>query len=367
METIVLAAGADTKNSFLIARGHRLVAGPRLGDLAEIGSYLKYKAGILSCLGRRRPSVVVCDLHPGYFSTRFAQEAWGIRGRGPKGRGPQGRAPRLVGVQHHHAHIASVIQEHHLIPPVLGVCFDGTGYGVDGRLWGGEFLLIGRRGFRRLAHLKYMRMPGAERVVREPWRMVLSILGDAALPFLKGIKRADRDAVRVMLSRDIPMPLTSSAGRLFDAAAALLGLCPCAAYEAQGPMELERLCRRGVVRSYAHRSSRQEGVLVIDPRPLFTGMAADIKKRVPTDTIAARFHNAMTDIIVATVRRLSRGRGLRKVALSGGVFANRILASRARERLSDLGFRVFTNERLPVNDWNIAWGQYYVSGRSRKD
>lgn len=365
METIFLAAGADIKNSFLIARGRRLLAGPRLTDLAGLGPYLKYKAGIFSRLGRRRPTVVACDLHPGYFSTRFARETWQAKGPGFKVRGTKGRAPRLVGVQHHHAHIASVMQEHRLAPPVLGVSFDGTGYGTDGRIWGGEFLLVGRRGFRRLAHLKYWKMPGADRVVAEPWRMVLSILGDAALPFLKGIKKADRDAVQAMLAADIPMPLTSSAGRLFDAAAALLGVCTRASYEAQGPIELERLCREGVAASYAHGVSRQDGALVIDTRPVFAGMCADLKKRVPAAVIAARFHNAMADIIVATVRRLARTAGVRKVALSGGVFANRYLVSRAAQGLQDLKFSVFTNERLPVNDWNIAWGQYYVSGRSR--
>ena len=355
METIVLAAGADLKNRFLIARGRRLVAGPRLGDLAEIGPYLKYKTGILSRLGRRRPMVVACDLHPGYFSTRFAREAWTAKGHGP----------RVVGVQHHHAHIASVIQEHRLTPPVLGVSFDGTGFGTDGRIWGGEFLLVGRRGFRRLAHLKYMRMPGGERVVREPWRMVLSVLGGAALPFLKKVKKTDLRLVRAMLVTDIPMPLTSSAGRLFDAAAALLGVCAYASYEAQGPIALEGLCRDGITASYAHGCVRQDGVLVIDPRPVFTGMCADIKKKVPSAVIACKFHNAMADIIVATVRRLARGAGVRKIALSGGVFQNRYLASRVKEKLGGLRFSVFTNERLPVNDWNIAWGQYYVSGRSR--
>ncbi len=360
METILLAAGADLKNSFLIARGRRLLAGPRLGDLAELGSYLKFKTGILSRLGRRRPTVVACDLHPGYFSTRFAREAWQVRGRGPKG-----RAPRLVGVQHHHAHIASVMQEQRLAPPVLGVSFDGTGFGTDGRIWGGEFLLVGRRGFRRLAHLKYMRMPGGERVVREPWRMVLSILGGAALPFLKKVKKTDLRFVRAMLKSDVPMPLTSSAGRLFDAAAALLGVCAYASYEAQGPIELERLCRKGVTAGYAHASRRQDGMFVIDPRPVFAGMCADINEKMPIAVISAKFHNAMADIIVATVRRLARGAGLRKVALSGGVFQNRYLASRVAQRLKDLKFSVFTNERLPVNDWNIAWGQYYVSGRSR--
>jgi len=355
MATILLAAGADLKNRFLIARGRRLSAGPRLTDLAEPISYLKYKTGIRSRLGRRAPTVVACDLHPGYFSTRFAAAAWQSKGRGP----------RLVGVQHHHAHIASVMQEHRLAPPVLGVSFDGTGYGTDGRIWGGEFLLVGRRGFRRLAHLEYFRMPGAERVVAEPWRMALSILGDAALPFLKGVPKTQRDAVRALLASDFPLPLTSSAGRLFDAAAALLGVCTHASYEAQGPIEMERLCRTDVVTGYAYDIRRQGGVLVIDPRPVFTGMCADMKKRVPKAVIAAKFHNAMADIIVATVRRCARRAGLRRVALSGGVFQNRYLANAAARQFKDLKFSVFTNERLPVNDWNIAWGQYYVSGRSR--
>ena len=235
MSEIILAAGADIKNRFLIAEGRRLTPGPELGDLGTLAPYLKYKAGILSILGRRRPTVVACDLHPGYFSSRLARDAWPRIARSARhGAGPKGfTGPRLVGIQHHHAHIASVIFEHGLTPPVLGVSFDGTGYGTDGRIWGGEFLRVQRRGFRRLAHLMYMRMPGGERVVREPWRMALSVLGDAALPFLRRVKKDDLRLVRAMLKSSLPMPMTSSAGRLFDAAAALAGLCPYASFEAQ--------------------------------------------------------------------------------------------------------------------------------------
>jgi len=373
MATVLLAAGADLKNSFLIARGRRLCAGPQLTDLAEPRVYLKYKTGIRSCLGRSRPAVVACDLHPAYFSTRFVQEAWPCKARfarhGVKPRcgnvAIRGASPRIIGVQHHHAHIASVIWEHNLVPPVLGVSFDGTGYGTDGRIWGGEFLLVGRRGFRRLAYFAYQKMPGGERVVVEPWRMALSVLGEAAAPFLKKVPRRELRFVSAMLKSDIPMPLTSSAGRLFDAAAALLAVCVKASHEAQGPIALERLCRKGVAASYAHRTRRQDGVLIIDPRPVFLGMCADMKKGVPKAVISAKFHNAMADIVVATLRRLARQTGLRKVALSGGVFQNRYLASRVKEKLEDLKFSVFTNTRLPVNDGNIAWGQYYVSRRSR--
>ncbi|MGE5279789.1 MAG: hypothetical protein ACM3L6_03475 [Deltaproteobacteria bacterium] len=352
MSALILAAGADLKNRFLIAEGRRLLAGPALGDLGAPGPFLRYRRGIRARLGRRRPAVVACDLHPGYFSTRFARESW------------EGVA-RFVGVQHHHAHIASVLFEHALTGPVIGVSFDGTGYGTDGRVWGGEFLLAAGRGFRRLAHLAYLRMPGAERVVREPWRMALSVLGRSAVPFLKKVKKEDLRCVLEMLDSAVPMPLTSSAGRLFDAAAALMGVCPYASFEAEGPIALEGLCASGVEGSYGHRVGRAEGSLVVDARPVFDGMRRDLKKKVAAGVIASRFHNAMADIVVQTVRRLSRETGLRRVALSGGVFQNRYLALRARQGLEGYGVRVFTNERLPVNDGNIAWGQYYVSGRAR--
>lgn len=350
---MVLATGADIKNRFLIAGRGEFFPGPELGDLSDARHYGRFRKGVLSCLRLFRPRLIACDLHPGYFSTRLAQEI----------AASQKKPCRLIPVQHHHAHIAGTLQEHAVGSAVIGVSFDGTGYGADGRLWGSEFLLVDGGGFRRLAHFKYMKMPGADKAVAEPWRMLLSICGDRALPFLKKIKSEEKRTVLWMLSRFLHAPLTSSAGRVFDAAAALLGLCLRASYEAEGPIRLERICRPGIETGYDFTIAKDNGCLIVDPQPIFLGMLNDIKRKTEASCISAKFHNAMAETIVRTVGALSRKTGVRRVALSGGVFQNRYLRSRVIQRLNQGKFTVFTNERLPVNDLNIAWGQYYIASR----
>ena len=356
MSKTILALGADIKNRFLLARGRELFFGPCLSDLSDARNYEVFAREVRKAVKRAKPDIVSCDLHPGYFSTRLAMEykpATGSKGLRP--------------VQHHHAHIASVMFEHGLKGPVLGVSFDGTGYGTDGNIWGGEFLVVDRKGFKRAAHLKYWKMPGGDRAVAEPWRMALGILGEKGVSFLKGVPKKDKELVLAMLKKDINSPLTSSAGRLFDAAAALLGLCLYAEVEAEGPVKLELACDEGVKASYAFRSRREGGMDIIDTKGLFAGMAADLKKGRRKEEIAAKFHNSMSGIIVGTVKKISKKTGIKDVALSGGVFQNRFLASRAAEGLARAGFRVFTNKDTVVNDLNIALGQYYVSGHSGKD
>jgi hydrogenase maturation protein HypF len=350
----VLALGADIKNRILLARGNALYVGRDLGDLSEVKNFSAFKKEVAESSKIARPDIIAYDLHPNYFSSLFAKTCQ-LTG-----------APRLLPVQHHHAHIASVMQEHDLNKPVIGISFDGTGFGLDGNSWGGEFLLVDKRGLRRLAHLKYRMMPGADKVVFEPWRMALSILGREAFTCLKGIGEKEKELTLAMIEKKINTPLTSSAGRLFDAASALLGICLRAAYEAEGPIKLEELCAAKITADYPFAIVKKDSTYIIDSDEVFFKMLQDLKKKVDKEVIAAKFHNSIVEIIIQTVKRLSRSLKIKDVALSGGVFQNNYLSQRAIKRLRSLGLDVFINQHAPVNDLNISLGQYYVSCRTGK-
>ena len=350
----ILALGADIKNRFLLAKDKSIYHGPEIGDLSDVTNYEIFKRSIARAVKRTMPDTIACDLHPNYFSTRFAKEY------------TQLSKVSCKLIQHHHAHIASVMQEHNLKTPVIGVAFDGTGFGTDGNIWGGEFLLVDRKGFKRLAHLKYRPMPGAEKVIHEPWRMALSIVGKKANSLLKGIDKKDKEIVLSMVEKNINSPLTSSAGRLFDAAAALLNICTVASYEAEGPIRLEALCDKVIEGLYESKVSGKDPY-VIDTGPLFDGMLKDLKKGRDKRLIATRFHNSMAEVIVSMVKRLSRKYTIKNIALSGGVFYNRFLMHRVLEGFEKLDLNIFTNKEYNVGDLNIALGQYYVSCNTGKD
>jgi hydrogenase maturation protein HypF len=353
---IVFALGSDLKNRILFARGGSLCFGRDLGDLSRAENYELFKGQVRRVVKRIKPDIIACDLHPGYFSTTFAKE-YNLQ--------PADYDLRLI--QHHHAHIASVMQEHCLKGPLIGVAFDGTGYGEDANSWGGEFLLVNGCGFKRLAHLKYRMMPGGDKVVHEPWRMALSISGRSAVPFLRGVDKRDKSLILEMLAKNINSPMTSSAGRLFDAASALLGICAYASYEAQGPIKLEAMCDEKVKRGYGFEVTWEKGVSIVDTDGIFSGMLKDLNKGKNKRLIAAKFHNSMAEIIVVTVKKLSRDLDIKDIALSGGVFQNRILKAKAMKGLLGSRLNIFTNVTTPINDFNISLGQYYVSGCSRED
>ncbi|MFH1836889.1 MAG: hypothetical protein ABH862_02065 [Candidatus Omnitrophota bacterium] len=349
----VFAAGADIKNRSLFADKDKVYYGPDIGDLSDALNYEKYrkKSSILAQKTGIVPGIIVCDLHPNYFSTRFAKsdQIW------------FGKKHKLIRVQHHHAHIASVMYEHDLTEPVIGVSFDGTGYGTDGNIWGGEFLIVSKDGFERKGHLKYYMLPGGEKAVSEPWRMVLSILGEKGVSFLKEPKREEKRRILTMISKKINSPLTSSAGRLFDAAAALLGICEYAAYEAEGPIKLEALCGEGIEEGYSYDVLDEDECKVIDMGNVFLEMAQDIENGKNTSEIAAKFHNSMIDVIVDTVKNISRQYHIKDIALSGGVFQNYYLHEHVMKKLEQARYNVFTNKKTPINDLNISLGQYYAA------
>ncbi|NQT32653.1 MAG: carbamoyltransferase HypF, partial [Candidatus Omnitrophica bacterium] len=307
----ILAIGADLKSRFLFGKEGSLHPGPDIGDLSDVSNYERFKieTELLARDVGASPKVVVCDLHPAYFSTKFAKD----------GQSWFARDYKLVQIQHHHAHIASVMQEYALKGPVIGVSFDGTGYGTDGNIWGGEFLIVNREGFTRSAHFKYRMMPGGDRVVSEPWRMAVSVLGEEACSAITKVSGKDKDLVLAMMSKNINVPLTSSAGRLFDAAAALIGVCEYASHEAEGPIKLEAICEEDVEENYGYETVNNGTCDIIDVKITFKKMLEDIKKGRKKSVIAAMFHNTICEIIVKTVKKLSEQRGIKDVALSGGV------------------------------------------------
>ncbi|MFH1245932.1 MAG: hypothetical protein V1662_05530 [Candidatus Omnitrophota bacterium] len=346
MPKIILALGADIKSRFLLARGTAFTFGPDIGDLSNPENLALFKRHIYKAVKGIKPDIIACDMHPQYFSSIFAQGF---------------TANLLLPVQHHHAHIASVMQEHQLKKDILGVSFDGTGFGQDGNLWGGEFLRVSKKGFQRLGHLKYRMMPGADKAVSEPWRMALSILGSQAFPFLKKVPREEQELVLKMLAKRINSPLSSSAGRLFDAAAALLGVCEYAAYEAEGPIKLEALCDETVEAHYEFTIVSKDGCYIVDTDDIFLRMRMDLTRGRDRRLIASTFHNSMAEIILQMIRKLSRTSGIKNAALSGGVFQNRFLKEKTIKKLTKTGVKVFTNERTPVNDFNISLGQYFAA------
>jgi len=350
MKKTVLALGSDTKNRFLLSGGRSLLFGPDIQDLSNAENYALVRKEVQKALKKVMPKLIACDMHPGYFSSSLAKE---ISLKLPKS--------TLLAFQHHHAHIASVIYEHGLKEPVIGVSFDGTGYGTDGNIWGGEFFTVRGKHFKRVAHLKYQMLPGGDKAVLEPWRMVLSILGKSGLSAIKEAPKEEKFLVLKMLEKGLNSPLSSSAGRLFDAAAALLGICEYASYEAEGPIKLESLCSKKVKGSYPFDLADEKGLIVVDPKKIFLALLEDKKKEKSKETIATKFHNSMIKIIIETVKKISKESGIKNTVLSGGVFQNGFLRERCIKELVALRFKVFTNNKAPVNDLNVALGQYYMA------
>jgi hydrogenase maturation protein HypF len=353
----VLACGAELKNTFCLAQGRRAFVSHHIGDLENYQTLRSYTEGI-EHFGRLfgiTPQVVAHDLHPEYLSTKYAMELAGVE---------------LVGVQHHHAHIASCLADAGEVGPVLGVAFDGLGYGPDGTLWGGEFLVADLAGYRRAGHLAPVPMPGGVAAIRQPWRMAVSYL-DAAFgadppPRLAVLRRnaARWPAVRSLAAAGLNAPLTSSAGRLFDAVSALLGVRDVINYEGQAAVELEQHADPGERGSYPAALHGADPVRVAGA-DLVAAAAGDLLRGTPTEVVAARFHNGMADLVVAVCQRLREPTGLGTVALSGGVFQNLLLLRRTVERLSAAGFRVLTHRRVPTNDGGISYGQAAVAAASR--
>jgi hydrogenase maturation protein HypF len=348
----VLACGAELKNTFCLARGDHAFISHHIGDLENLETLLSFEHGIdhFKRLFNMRPEVIVHDLHPEYISTKYAMAL----------------DDELVkiGVQHHHAHIVSCMADNGVDGEVIGVAMDGLGFGTDGRLWGGEFLVVDFARAERVAHLEYTPMPGGTKAIREPWRMAMSYLhralGDEVLDLdLDFVRRRDRRVwarLRRIIEQGMNSPETSSMGRLFDAVASLTGMRDVAHYEGQAAIELEMMADESQGGGYEFDHSGE----IIGPAPVIRDIVADLVRRVPATAIAAKFHNAVAGMIFQVARRIRAERGLNRVALSGGVFQNRLLLKRTTRLLEAAGFEVFTHGRVPPNDGGIALGQAVV-------
>jgi hydrogenase maturation protein HypF len=292
-------------------------------------------------------------LHPDYLSTKYALEREGVE---------------LVGVQHHHAHLAACLAEHGVTDRAVGAIFDGTGYGTDGTVWGGEILVGDLGGFERAGHLVPVRMPGGGAAIREPWRMACAWLGEAlgheqpeVPPALAGrIKPEAWRAVARMAGTGVSSPLTSSMGRLFDAVAALCGVRTHVNYEGQAAIELEALAATSAGESGAYP------IPALDPRETIRAVADDLRAGAPLATISARFHNGVAAATADACESIARSHGLDTVVLSGGVFQNRLLLERAAELILRDGLRVLIPERLPTNDGGISYGQAAVAAATTR-
>jgi hydrogenase maturation protein HypF len=357
----ILAVGGQLKVTFALGSGNQAFLGHHMGDLDHYEAYKAFRQDVelYRQLFGITPECLAHDLHPDYATTRYAEEIAGRSGI------------RLLSVQHHHAHLTSCMAEHGLTEPVIGVTFDGTGYGTDGNVWGGEFLIGDYRGFHRAAYLRYVGMPGGEKAIREPWRMAMSHMLDADVE-LSGIKErilpAEFTLVFRMLERGVNTPLTSSAGRLFDAVAAIAGVRDRVTYEGQAAMELEWLAE-SVPEDGGYpfdiESSEAEislgSTLIVDTRPLIRAVAEDTLKGRSAALIARQFHTTLNELIASVCVRLSAATSVGDVVLSGGVFLNALLTHEVSQRLSSEGFRVFRHRLVSPGDGGLSLGQLAVA------
>jgi hydrogenase maturation protein HypF len=350
---VILALGGHLKNTVGLALHGQAVLTPHVGDLEHLLSVEVHKQAAQDLVDFFQvvPEVIACDLHPDYASTRYA-ETLAARWNVP-----------LVRVQHHHAHGAACMAEHRLPGPLLVLAWDGTGYGTDGTIWGGEALLCEGAEFRRAAHLRPFSLPGGEQAVRQPRRSALGVLYEIGekpdcLLADSGWSPADLQRLETLLSRKLNCPRTTSMGRLFDAVAGLCRLQLTASFEGQAAMALEFAADRESTASYPLPLTDAEPA-VANWEPLVRGVLADRQAGVPVSLISARFHNALAELAVAIARRM----GVADVGLSGGCFQNLLLATRVRARLLDAGFQVYSHSQVPPGDGGIALGQILVAAR----
>jgi hydrogenase maturation protein HypF len=367
----ILAVGPQLKNTVALSVGHQVFISQHIGDLSTaeaVGAFERVIADFLR-LYEATPTLVAHDLHPDYVSTRYARDAGLAR-----------RAPRMA-VQHHHAHFAACLAEHAAVGPALGVIWDGTGYGVDGTIWGGEFLLGDAAGSVRVAHLLPFRLPGGDAAVREPARVALALLwelyGPDALNMdglapLQMFDQGQRRIMARMIADGINSLPTTSAGRLFDGVAALLGLRQRVSFEGQAAIELEHLADPREAGAYPFALTRARSAappspaggvacipspLLVDWRPAIADLLADLSRGVRREQIAARFHNGAVSAIAAVAAEL----GVDQVALNGGCLQNRLLAEGAVGLLTAAGRRALLPRLVPANDGGVSFGQVAVA------
>lgn len=364
----LLGVGAHLKNAVAFVKDRDVFVSQHIGDLETVEAFDAFQRVIdsMAKLYDARPGCIVADLHPGYLSSQYARQT----------------GSPVQSIQHHYAHVASCMADNGLQGRVLGVAWDGTGYGTDGTIWGGEFLLTQSDGFRRVATLRQFRLLGGERAIAEPRRTALgllyTILGDDLFKMhdlapLKACAVEELSVFRKMLSAGVASPLTSSAGRLFDATASIVGLRQRSSFEGQAAMDLEFIvdARRRVEDHYPYsiegaesgaRLPEPSSMLIINWEQMFRAILADVAIGTATSSIAAKFHNTLTEIIISIADRM----GERRVVLTGGCFQNKYLTERTIRRLTEAGFQPYWHQRVPPNDGGIALGQIYASMHSAR-
>lgn len=357
----VLAVGGELKNTICITRGSEAFLSQHIGDLENLESYKFFESTVagLKRILQVEPRILAYDLHPDYFCTRWALEQQGIES---------------VGVQHHHAHVASCMAENHLEGRVIGFALDGTGYGTDGNIWGGEVLVAGYENFERVGHLEYMPMPGGSAAVTEPRRMAVSYLfrhfgkdfWNLDIPFVRALDRRRTENLLKVIESGINSPMTSSTGRLFDAVAALAMIRESVNYEAQAAIELDSaIDDQAEHQGYPFGIVKDGDVWSIDTRPLFVTLTNDLREGVSRRVVSYRFHLGFVEVLVR-VAELVRGRtGLDRICLSGGSFQNQFLSQHLQARLELDGFQVFAHSEVPCGDGGISLGQALVAAHRR--
>jgi len=380
-----LAVGAELKNTFCFTKENYAFLSQHIGDMENLETleHFETSVALYRRLFRLEPEVIAHDLHPDYFATKYASRITHHASR--------------ISIQHHHAHIAACLADNEWpseAGPVIGVAWDGTGLGDDGHIWGGEFLTADYAKYHRAAHLEYLPLPGGDAATRKPYRIAVAYLyklldispANCKLASLQ-VSRMELELLQQQIDRGINTPLTSSAGRLFDAASALLGVCTQATYEAQAAIELEMVADGGwagwqapgplcpwakgpgvlaqgqkvAKLAYPFEIERVKDRWVIRLRETFAALLADLQGGVSVPEMSARFHATMAQIIVKTCQRIADETGLRTVALSGGVFQNRRLLTAAVAELGETGFDVLTHRRVPTNDGGLSLGQAVIA------
>lgn len=356
-DKVVFAAGSDIKNYFSFFKNGEFVFSTPNSDLVDYSNYQKFINQIHSVVqsGQYNPDIVAYDLHPGYFSG-YARNLF----------------PKAVHIPvgHHYAHIASVLAVSPNSKGVIGVAFDGTGYGLDGASWGGEFIIGSKEGFLRRAHFQYLKMPGADKVVLEPWRMAFSLLYsymsenifNFPFDFLKLRSDQENRVIAKLFDSAMPLSVTSSCGRLFDAVSSILDITHVVKQEAEAAINLEKCAAvSNDTKWYSFDIQEQQDTIIIGYREFIKSLLSDLDASVDKETIARRFHNSLAHLIELMIKRINSETGLDTVVLSGGVFQNRLLLDLSKKLLQDSGFNVLETPEVSVNDSSLCVGQTYIA------
>lgn len=356
----IFAAGADMKNTFCFAKQNHFILSEHIGDMADANVYKHWVQSIehLKKLLEVNPSIVACDLHPSYFSSQYARKL---------------KKGKLIEIQHHWAHIASVLAEHDIDERVIGIAADGTGYGTDGTIWGCECLIASLDDFQRFGHLGYWPLAGGDSASKEAVRPIIGLMKkyNLSVPdaILDGIEpdKEKRAAIELQLAKNINTVLTSSLGRLFDAVSALCGLGSYNHFEAQLPMALEAVAEGKITAHYPFELKKENQTTIVEIGSTLKGILTDRMDGIDKNVISAKFHNTTAEFFLALAKEAKEQTGINTVAISGGVFCNRFLSERLIEQLKNNDFTVLFNQLIPVNDGGISLGQAAIAARKMEN